>query len=280
MYVRDDFASVGRYFRLPPYTILGFRDNANTLVNTDVNYTKSDHYVLGLQHYFSPSSNISLEGFFKRYDDYPVSVLDRVSLANQGAGFEVLGSEDIESVGRGRSYGAELQFQQKLSSNIYAIFAYTYFFSEFTGFDRRVFSPSVWDSRHLVSFAGGYKLPNNWEISTRYRFAGRTPFVPVDQEATLTNYPEIVLDYSRLGEEKLAVFSQLDLRIDKKWNFKSFSFDLFIEAQNVLSQNNPQPPQFGLARDANGRIQNPQSLSEIETDNSQIIPSIGIVLDF
>ena len=273
-------ASVGRYFRLPPYTILGFRDNANTLVNTDVNYTKSDHYVLGLQHYFSPSSNISLEGFFKRYDDYPVSVLDRVSLANQGAGFEVLGSEDIESVGLGRSYGAELQFQQKLSSNIYAIFAYTYFFSEFTGFDRRVFSPSVWDSRHLVSFAGGYKLPNNWEISTRYRFAGRTPFVPVDQEATLTNYPEIVLDYSRLGEEKLAVFSQLDLRIDKKWNFKSFSFDLFIEAQNVLSQNNPQPPQFGLARDANGRIQNPERLSEIETDNSQIIPSIGIVLDF
>ncbi|MEM6517061.1 MAG: TonB-dependent receptor, partial [Bacteroidota bacterium] len=273
-------ASVGRYFKLPPYTILGFRNNDNVLINSDVDYTQSDHFVAGLQHYFSPSSIISLEGFYKRYEDYPVSVLDGVSLANKGADFEILGSEDVETVGRGRSYGLELQFQQKLTNNFYGIFAYTYFFSEFTGFDRDVFLPSVWDSRHLVSFTGGYKLKNNWEISARYRFAGETPFVPTDQEATLQAYPEVILDYTRLGEENLDIFSQFDLRIDKKWNFENFSFNLFIEAQNVLAQNNPQPPQFGLARDTNGQVQDPRSLTEIEIDQGQIIPSLGIVLDF
>jgi len=272
--------SVGRFYKLPPYTILGFRDNDDNLVNQNSNYTLSDHIVLGLQHYFGPSSTISLEGFYKRYDDYPVSVLDGVSLANKGAGFEVLGNEAIETVGRGRSYGTELQFQQKLSNNFYGIFAYTWFFSEFTGFDRDVFLPSVWDSRHLISFTGGYKFKRNWEFSARYRFAGETPFVPTDLDATLENYPEVVLDYNRLGEENLGIFSQLDIRIDKKWNFKKLSLDVFVEAQNVLSQNIPQPTEFGLARNMQGAVIEPRSLIAIENDNGQIIPSIGIVVDF
>lgn len=272
--------SVGRYFKIPPYTILGFRDNANELINQDVDYTISDHYVLGLQHYFSPSASVSLEGFYKRYDDYPVSVRDGVSLANKGGGFEILGSEPIETVGKGRSYGAELQFQQKLSNNFYGIFAYTWFYSEFTGVDTDTYLPSVWDSRHLVSFTGGYKFNRNWELSARYRFAGQTPFVPTDLDATLANYPDVVLDYNRLGEENLAVFSQLDVRIDKKWNFKKFAFNVFIEAQNILGQDIPNPSEYGLNRNDMGMVIDPRSLVEIEQDGGQIIPSIGIVVDF
>ena len=273
-------ASVGRYYKLPPYTILGFRNNQGILLNRDVDYTLSDHYVLGLQHYFSPSSTISVEGFYKRYDDYPVSVADQVSLANKGGGFEVLGSEDIETVGRGRSYGAELQFQQKLTNNFYGIFAYTWFYSEFTGFDRDEFLPSVWDSRHLISFTGGYKFKRNWEFSARYRFAGKTPFVPTDLDATLENYPEVVLDYNRLGEEKLGVFSQLDIRIDKKWNLEKLALNVFFEAQNVLGQNIPQPTDYGLNRNPDGSVVDPRSLVAIESDTGQLIPSIGIVVDF
>jgi len=272
--------SLGRYFKIPPYTILGFRNNERDLINQDVDYTLSDHLVLGLQHYFTPSSSISLEGFYKRYEDYPVSVRDGVSLANKGGGFEVLGSEPIETVGKGRSYGAELQFQQKLSNNFYGIFAYTWFYSEFTGFDTSNFIPSVWDSRHLVSFVGGYKFNRNWELSSRYRFAGRTPFVPADLDATLANYPEVILDYSRLGENKLEIFSALDVRLDKKWNFEKFALNLFIEAQNILGQNNPSPPEYGLNRDASGTVVQPRALAIIEQDPGSVIPGIGVVIDF
>lgn len=272
--------SLGRYFKLPPYTVLGFRNSEGNLINQDVQYTHSDHYVLGIQHYFSPSSSISLEGFYKRYDDYPVSVVDQVSLANKGADFEILGSEDVETVGRGRSYGAELQFQQKLTDNFYGILAYTWFYSEFTGFDRNVYLPSVWDSRHLISFVGGYKFNRNWEFSARYRFAGKTPFVPTDLDATLQSYPEVVLDYPRLGEEKLDIFSQLDIRIDKKWNFRKLALNVFFEAQNVLGQQIPQPTEFGLNRNDDGSLVEPRSLVAIASDTGQVIPSIGIVLDF
>ncbi len=273
-------ATVGRYFKIPPYTILGFRDNSGNLINQDSHYTQSDHYVIGLQHYLNPSASISLEGFYKRYAEYPVSVLDGVSLGNKGADFEVLGSEAIETVGRGRSYGLEFQYQQKLTNDFYSIFSYTYFFSEFTGFDTSVYIPSVWDSRHLVSFVGGYKLKKNWEISSRYRFAGRTPFVPKDLAQSLINYPEIILDYSRLGEEKLKIFSQLDVRVDKKWNYQKYTLNIFFEVQNILAQEIPTPPEYGLTRDADGTLINPRSLTEIEQNTNTPIPSIGIVVDF
>jgi outer membrane receptor protein involved in Fe transport len=272
--------SIGRYFKIPPYTILGFKNNAGALVNRNSDYTKSDHYVLGLQHYFGPSSSISLEGFYKKYNDYPISVVDGVSLANKGGGFEVLGSEAIETDGKGRSYGLELQFQQKLTNNFYGIFSYTFFYSEFTGFDTNAYKPSVWDSRHLVSFTTGYKLKRNWEISSRYRFAGNTPFVPTNLDETLQSYPQIVLDYDRLGDEKLDTFSQLDIRIDKKWNFEKISLDVFIEVQNILGQSTPQPTDYGLARNEIGEITNPRSLVAIDEGSGTIIPSIGIVLDF
>lgn len=273
-------STIGRYFKLPPYTILGFRNNNDDLTNQDINYTQSDHIVLGLQYIPSPSAIVSLEGFYKNYNDYPVSVLDQVSLANKGADFEVLGNEDVETVGKGRSYGLEFQYQQKLTNNFYSIFSYTYFFSEFTGFDTSEYIPSVWDSRHLVSFVGGYKLKKNWEISSRYRFAGRSPFVPVDLNQTLITYPEIVLDYTRLGEEKLETFSQLDVRVDKKWNYERWSLNIFFEVQNILAQEIPTPPEYGLSRNADGSLVNPRSLTQIEQETNTPIPSIGIVVDF
>ena len=273
-------STIGRYFKLPPYTIRGFRDNNGNLLNQDVQYTQSDHYVIGLQYTPSPSAIVSLEGFYKQYEDYPVSVLDQVSLANKGADFEVLGNEDVETVGKGRSYGLEFQYQQKLTNNFYSIFSYTYFFSEFTGFDTSVYLPSVWDSRHLVSFVGGYKLKRNWEVSSRYRFAGRTPFVPVNLNQTLITYPEITLDYTRLGEETLDVFSQLDVRVDKKWNYSKWTLNIFFEIQNILAQEIPTPPEYGLARDDSGNLLNPTALTQIEQTTNTPIPSIGIVVDF
>lgn len=272
-------ASVGRYYKIAPYTILGYQENGN-FVNKDADYTRSDHFVLGLERILGPAASISLEAFYKKYEDYPVSIVDQVSLANKGADFEVLGNEAVETVGKGRSYGLELQFQQKLSKHFYGLFAYTFFYSEFTGFDRSKYLPSVWDSRHLLSFTGGYKLKKNWEISARYRFAGETPIVPTNLDETLNRYPEIVLDYSRMGKDKLGVFSELDVRIDKKYNFKKLSLEFFLEIQNLLMHKTPEAPEYILARDENGVITEPRSLEQVVEEEGSPIPTIGIVIDF
>lgn len=273
-------ASLGRYFKLLPYTVLGFQDNLGNFSNQNNRYTQSNHYVLGVEYNRTPTSRITIEGFLKDYAQYPVSIQDQVSLANKGGGFEVLGNEPITDSGTGKSYGLEVLFQQKLTKNFYGVLAYTYFFSQFSR-ENGPQLPTVWDSRNLLSFTGGYKLKRNWEISLRYRYAGQTPYVPTDVNASLANYPLIVLDYNRLGEESLDVFSQGDLRIDKKWNFKRLSFNFYLEVQNFLGQAVPQPPEYGLLRNEEGTIIQPQSLGRIDTNRTQTpLPSFGFIFDF
>ena len=207
--------------------------------------------------------------------------MDGVSIANKGGDFEVLGNEAIATDGRGKSYGIEALYQQKLTKNFYGVFAYTYFYSKFTEATGD-YLPSVWDSRHLISFSGGYKLKKNWEISARWRFSGKTPYVPVNQSATLQAYPEVVLDYDQLGNVKLDPFNLADIRFDKKWNFKRYSFNFYFEIQNFLAQAVPIPDEYGLNRSETGALILPQSLVKVNTDeNTNIpIPTFGFVVDF
>jgi len=273
-------ASVGRYYKIPPYTMLGFQDLQENFINKNNRYTQSDHYVFGVEYNWTPTARITVEGFIKDYSQYPVSVLDQVSLANKGGGFEVLGNEPVVDTGKGKSSGIEVLFQQKLTKNFYGVLAYTHFFSEFSRANGPLL-PTVWDSRNLLSFTGGYKLKRNWEVSLRYRYAGETPYVPTDVAASLAAYPRIVLDYNRLGDVTLDEFNQGDIRIDKKWNFKRLSFNFYLEVQNFLAKAVPRPLEYGIARNVDGTEINPRSLVQIDTDRTETpLPSFGFVFDF
>ena len=272
--------SSGVYFKIPTYTALGFRDLDNNFINNDMLYTKSNHYVFGIEYNFSSSSRFTIESFYKKYNNYPISILDNVSLANKGADFEVLGNEFLLSKGKGKSYGFEFLFQQKLKNNFYSILSYTFFFSRFSNLDN-IYLPSVWDNRHLVSFTGGYKLKKNWEISSKLRYTDKTPYAPVNILSSNISYPEIIFDYSQLGNFFLPSFTKLDIRVDKRWNFKSISMNFYIDVENILANEIPVPPEYGLLRDENQNIIKPLSLIEVESDNrNSIIPSIGFVFYF
>ncbi len=273
--------SLGRYYKIPPYTVLGFKDNNGNYQNKDSKYIRSDHVVAGIEYLPRTSTRFTLEGFYKKYSQYPVSVAKNASLANLGGDFEVLGNEDISSTGLGRAYGLEFLYQQKLSKNFYGLLAYTLYWSEFTGMDQQNYIPSVWDNRHLLTFTGGYKLLNNWEVGVRLRYLGKAPYVPVDIATTTESYPIIVEDYSRLGEARLNAYNSTDIRVDKKWNFNRWTLDLFAEVTNIFNSKLPSDPTYTLVRDDQCNIQMPRTLSEVpDTNNSSPIPTIGIVIDF
>ena len=273
-------ATAGKYYKILPYTVLGFTDAAGDLVNRGAAYTGSLHAGLGVERQVGTFGKLSVEGFYKKYSDYPVSITDGVSLANKGADFSILGSEAVATTGAGRTYGAEFLYQQKLYKNVYLIAAYTLYRSEFTGLDREVYLPSVWDSRHLVSLTGGYRAPHNWEFSGRFRFAGPSPFASVDTQASLQTYPVLTLDYTGLQRNRLASFQQLDIRIDKKWNFTRLSLNLFLEIQNALAAAAPAPPEYGLDRTEAGDLIDPRNLIVLPEDAGRPLPSIGVAVDF
>jgi hypothetical protein len=292
----DVTASVGRYFKLPPYTVLGFRDGGGVLVNQNVDYIQSDHYVLGAQFLPNEGLRITLEGFVKQYANYPVSLVNGVSLANQGQEFGAIGNEPVASVGDGLTYGAELFIQQKLVKNLFYFVSYTYVRSLFSGSNNELI-PSAWDAQHLLSGTLGWKFGKNkdWQVGLKYRFAGGVPYTPYDLVASQANYATLgngILDFENVNTLRLSNFQQLDFRVDKIVNLKKFNFIFFVDIQNLLGFEYQSPEYYTFQRlpddsgfaTTDGQPLNPDGSNGIPVilPNSTrlVTPTLGIIFEF
>ncbi len=284
--------NTGRYYQLPAYTVLGYRDTMNVLVNkvNGVKYISCDHIVGGLEYKSSNSLKITAEGFYKKYSNYPFLLNDSVSLANLGADFGVIGNAPVTSISKGRSYGMEFMAQQKLYKGFYGILAYTFVRSEFTD-KANDFKPSAWDNRHIITLTAGKKFKKNWEVGIKWRFLGGAPYTPIDVErSSLKTVWDVtgagLPDYSKINSLRLKNVHQLDVRLDKKYFFKTWSLNFYLDIQNIYNFQAQLSPYFTIDRDADGMPitdpGNPMSYKThfIENISGSLIPSIGIIIEF
>ena len=232
--------AAGRFYQLPAYTILGYRQG-NEFINqsTGLKYIYADHLNGGVEWRPRKSAKITVEGFYKKYNQYPLSVDKGISLANIGADFGVVGNERVVSTSEGRAYGLEVLAQQKLFKGFYGILSYTWVRSEFTNAGGS-YAPSSWDSEHLVSLTAGKKFKKKWEVGARWRYVYGRPYTPYKfpESSLRMNYdinPSGVLDYQQINSQRLASFNQLDIRVDKTFNFKKWSLNLYLDIQNILN---------------------------------------------
>jgi hypothetical protein len=287
-------ASIGSYYKLAPYTILGFADNNNTLVNKNSKYQKSDHYVAGIEYLPNDGLRITIEGFYKNYNNVPLSVRNGISLANLGSDFSVLGNEAVITNGKGNAYGVEIFTQKKLTKHFFGILSYTFYRSKYSGVNN-ILIPSSWDNEHLISATFGYKFKRNWELGLKFRYQGGAPYTPYDEAASRTNYlsqGQGILDYTKLNTLRLGGFNGSDIRIDKKWNFRKTTIDLFLDITNWYAAKSVAVPSYtfkrttdntaftttdGLPIKANGSNAIPVLLNN---DEAQFTPTIGFIIEF
>ena len=287
-------ASIGRYFKIAPYTILGFADNANNLVNKNSLYQRSDHYVAGIEYLPNDGLRFTAEGFYKDYANVPVSISKGISLANLGGDFNVLGNEAVVTNGKGRAYGFEFFAQKKLTNKFFGILSYTFYRSEYAGLDNKLIA-SAWDNRHLLTVTWGYKFPRNIELGLKFRYQGGAPYSPFDDVASKANYLSLgqgIVDYARLNTQRLGGFNSGDVRIDKKWNFKKMTIDLFLDVTNWYIAKNPAIPTYTFRRNANntaflttnGLPINMNGSNAIpillSNDDPQVTPTLGFIIEF
>ena len=284
--------SLGKYFQLPPYTILGYRDNNNILINKEnrVTYIENNQISTGLEYRPTKYSKISLESFYKKYDKYPFLLDKNISLANLGADFGVIGNEAANSTSSGKSYGIELMMQQKLSNKIYGILSYTYVRSEFKDSNNK-YVPSSWDNKHIFNIVVGKKLAKNWEVGAKFRLLGGAPYTPYDVELSSTKEiwdvsQQGINDWSRLNTERNTTSHSLDLRVDKKWYFDKWYLNAYLDIQNAYGAKIETQSFLDVVKDGNGNpVENTtdnqryQTYS-IENESGNVLPSIGIMIGF
>ncbi len=284
-------ANAGRYFQLPSYTTLGYRDKNNNLVNKDngITYIRADHLVAGLEYRRNDNSRISLEGFMKFYDNYPFSVKDSVSLASKGADYGVYGDESVISTSKGRAFGTELYYRDKFMDKVSVILSYTFVRSEFDD-KKGDLIPSAWDNRHILNISAAADLGKNWNVGAKWRFVGGAPYTPFDYsrsslieawDARGQGYP----DYNLYYTERLGNFHQLDIRIDKEYFFKKWSLNVYFDVQNAYNFKSKDPDVLVLQRDGSGNPiidpndQTRYSLKYLPSESGTVLPTLGIIIE-
>lgn len=255
---------VGLYYQLPSYTALGFKGEEGEYVNRHLDYISVSQESLGLS--WTPNENmeLSVEGFYKLYGHMPFSLSDQIPLSCKGNDYGTIGNEALSSEAKGRSYGVELMFKWLLTQKLNLSSSLTIFKSEFKDGEQGSYVPSAWDNRFILNMSGTYNFPKHWSLGAKVSCIGGSPYTPYDVEkSSLVEAWNVqgraYYDYSRYNQERLPVFGQLDVRVDKTFYLKKCMLGFYLDIQNITASKLRQPD----ALMSTGQIENPSApLSE------------------
>lgn len=285
----DINANIGRYAQQPAYTTLGFKNSSNEYVNRNesLKYIISNQAIVGFEYRPQNKMKLNIEGFYKQYENYPLSVTDGLSIASKGGDFGQIGDEEIVSTGKGRAYGVEILFKIVEWKNLNLTSTYTIFKSEFTD-KNGIYRPSSWDTRQLFNLIGSYKFSKSLNIAARWRYVGGAPYSPIDLNTSklvsawdIRNQPYI--DYSKFNSLRLPDSHQLDIRIDKEFYFKKWVLNLYTDIQNVYNFKSQSAPIYtNLDTEGNKSYEDTSktiyNLRTLESFGGNILPTIGLII--
>lgn len=280
---------VGLYYQLPSYTALGFKGEEGEYVNRHLDYISVSQESLGLS--WTPNENmeLSVEGFYKLYGHMPFSLSDQIPLSCKGNDYGTIGNEALSSEAKGRSYGVELMFKWLLAQKLNLSSSLTIFKSEFKDGEQGSYVPSAWDNRFILNMSGTYNFPKHWSLGAKVSCIGGSPYTPYDVEkSSLVEAWNVqgcaYYDYSRYNQERLPVFGQLDVRVDKTFYLKKCMLGFYLDIQNITASKLCQPD----ALMSTGQIENPSApLSEqryvmksIRQESGTLLPTLGITFEY
>jgi hypothetical protein len=155
--------------------------------------------------------------------------------------------------------------------------------------------PANWDNRHLISATLGYKFKRNWELVMKFRYQGAAPYTPYNLEQSRLNYLTLgtgVFNFDKVNTLRLPAFHSGDLRIDKKWNYRKLTLDLFLDITNFYASKSTGIPNYTFKRTADNAAFESTDGQPVKLDGSNatpvllqnldgtLLPTIGFIIEF
>ncbi|MCZ2654323.1 TonB-dependent receptor [Bacteroides fragilis] len=281
--------NAGLYYQLPPYTGLGFKDNNGKLVNKYLRYMRVSQESIGLSWRPRNTFELSVEGFYKKYDKIPFSIVDGISLACKGNDYGVIGNEALSSTSQGRAYGAEILMKWLIAKKLNLSSSFTLFKSEYRNNKESEYIASAWDNRYIFNMSGTYNFPHNWSLGMKVSCIGGAPYTPydIDKSSLVTAWNaqgRPYYDYGQYNTGRLPAFGQLDVRVDKTFYLKRCMLGFYIDLQNVTNSKFRQPDILM----STGVIENPSApiaeqrykMKYISQKSGTLMPTLGITFEY
>ncbi|MEZ4464400.1 MAG: TonB-dependent receptor [bacterium] len=213
--------SAGLYVEAPDIALT----NA-TFGNDHLGYERSAQYSAGIEQHLGEVVSLDVTGFFKSFDDLAVKVPDpAVKVSGQG---------------EGRAYGAEVLLRHAPRGRFHGWIAYTWLRSERRDAPDDAYRPFDLDQTHHLSVVGQLRLGPTWEVGTRFRYVTGNPDTPLTGATYDSDVDTFVPRAGRYNSDRLPAFHELDVRVDKRWLFDTWTLTTYLEVQNVYNRANPE----------------------------------------
>ncbi len=260
-------AGVG-LFQQPPQ----FQEVVAPLGTPTLSSNRAIHYALGYEQEITRHLEGSAEAFVKQLDNLVVAKADASGLGTA-----------YSNSGRGYVVGGEFLLKYKPDDRFFGWVAYTLSRSARQDAPGQPEHLVSFDQTHILTILGSYRLGHGWEVGARFRLVSGNLITPsvcsptsASCDANRTNglffapsgtYTPIPL--TTQNTERLPLFHQLDLRVDKRWTFKTWQLSSYLDVQNVYNNQNAEAVGYNFNYTARQYV-----------NGLPILPSIGVRADF
>jgi len=257
----------GEYYQTQAYPTYGplYGNNSDIDINRYLKNTHARHYVVGIEHILDDGLKLTLEGYYKKYTDIPVTEefihsFDKMYRSNLTV-----------NAGTQHAYGLDFMLQQKLVKDIYGTLSYSKMLSKtddprigmegktytsdyaFPNILTIIFGKRFADLRNQLDEMPFYiKYPsmilpfsNDMEISIRYRYASGKVFTPKEWRADQQYYEGEVrwsqgawVDVDAINSARYPDYQRFDIAFNSRYNFNSWSLGVYLSIQNVFNRKN------------------------------------------
>ena len=234
-------AGSGLYHQPPQGPDLGFDET-----NIQVDYERSWATEFGVEQKFSDAIEADLTFFYKRLDEL---IVPNDDVQSESDPFFVNG-------GKGRVRGMEVMLRHNPVGNFFGWISYTLSSAERfqVPLDERKLNqpteadewrPFEYDQTHILVALAGYDLPKDWGVSGRFRYVTGNPYTPYDGGIfDIDNGEYAPYQTGEALNQRLPPFYALDLRIDKRYTFKRWWLETYVDLLNVVRGENPESTEY------------------------------------
>jgi len=169
---------------------------------------------------------------------------------------------------KGSSRGVELLFQRRSNSGVSGWVSYSYGINRYRDTTTGESFDGDYDQRHTFNAYGLYRFTDRFSLSGKLRMGSNTPAV-----GYWTERDGAFFVGSERNTVRVPLYSRLDVRASRTFNWEKKRLTLFVEVLNALGHDNVRFEQPGINR---------RTLQAFGMFSSMIplVPSAGILIEF
>jgi hypothetical protein len=235
------------YFAIPDSIAVNDTIRVNKdrkMVNKDLDFTRSQHFVLAYDISIGKKMNIKTELYYQQLWNVPVYITNSgVSSINRGATFNrFFPVYTMYNYGTGYNYGIELTIQRSFANHFYFMYSGSLYESKYKGNDDKIHNTDF-NGNYMMNFLGGLEYnvgkskKNMLSFGGKITYGGGKRYSPVNVAAS-NAIMDVVPKNDSINTLQFKPYNRIDLRVSYKINMKKTGLEFALDLVNVLSTKN------------------------------------------